>query len=218
MKTVWDSPTHCVPLMSVVYPGLQTQLKEPSVFKHCPFLHKVPHHLTLVDICRESTTDHPQSHTHASAQPQEPAVVTLAVGGVSGAQRAHLLVVCVPGSGQSLTVGPPAAAPVTTRTPIFWRLTRLLELIWHMVCRTSRKQKPWRLSDTHTRRHTHTHTHTRLFLWIVGAFHTLLLLLFWPNNIFYLLTLNLQKICFNLDFYFDGWPWIVLCVYDTRLV
>ncbi len=35
------------------------------------------------------------------------------------------------------------------------------------------------------------YTHTRLFLWIVGTFHRLLLLLFWPNYIFYPLTLNL---------------------------
>ncbi len=37
-----------------------------------------------------------------------------------------------------------------------------------------------------------THTHTRLFLWIVGTFHRLLLYLYWPNNIFYPLTLNLH--------------------------
>ncbi len=36
----------------------------------------------------------------------------------------------------------------------------------------------------------HTHTHVR-FLWIVLTFHRLLLLLYWPNNIFYPLTLNL---------------------------
>ncbi len=42
-----------------------------------------------------------------------------------------------------------------------------------------------------TSTHTHTHTHTHLFLWIVGTFHRLLLLLYWPNNIFYHLTLNL---------------------------
>ncbi len=35
-----------------------------------------------------------------------------------------------------------------------------------------------------------THTHTRLFLWIVGTFHRLLLLLYWPNDIFYPLTPN----------------------------
>ncbi len=34
------------------------------------------------------------------------------------------------------------------------------------------------------------HTHTRLFLWIVGTFHRLLLLLYWPNDIFYPLTLT----------------------------
>ncbi len=34
----------------------------------------------------------------------------------------------------------------------------------------------------------HTHTHTRLFLLIVGTFHRLLLLLYWPNNIFCPLT------------------------------
>ncbi len=44
--------------------------------------------------------------------------------------------------------------------------------------------------DTHT--HTHTHTHVK-FLLIVGTFHRLLLLLFWPNNIFYPLTLNLTE-------------------------
>ncbi len=32
------------------------------------------------------------------------------------------------------------------------------------------------------------HAHTRLFLWNVGTFHRLLLLLYWPNNILYLLT------------------------------
>ncbi len=37
-----------------------------------------------------------------------------------------------------------------------------------------------------------THTHTRLFLWIVGTFHRLLLLLYWPNDIFYPLT---QPVC-----------------------
>ncbi len=60
------------------------------------------------------------------------------------------------------------------------------------------------LTLNHTRKHSHkytpfthletagrcsnTHTHTRLFLWIVGTFHRLLLLLYWPNNIFYPLT------------------------------
>ncbi len=42
---------------------------------------------------------------------------------------------------------------------------------------------------THTRTHTYTHTHTHVcFLWTVGTFHRLLLLLYWPNNIFYPLT------------------------------
>ncbi len=50
--------------------------------------------------------------------------------------------------------------------------------------------------QTHTHKHTHaqthTHTHKCLFLLIVGTFHRLLLLLYWPNNIFYpLITLNL---------------------------
>ncbi len=36
------------------------------------------------------------------------------------------------------------------------------------------------------------HIRTRLFLWIVGTFHRLLLLLYWPNDIFYPLT---QPVC-----------------------
>ncbi len=55
----------------------------------------------------------------------------------------------------------------------------------------------------HTRTHTHNTTHTRastlntiqqyntIFLWILGTFHRLLLLLHQLNNIFYLLNLNL---------------------------
>ncbi len=55
-------------------------------------------------------------------------------------------------------------------------------------------------TDTHTHTQTHrererdTHTHTHVkFLLIVGTFHRLLLLLFWPNNIFYPLTLLLTE-------------------------
>ncbi len=51
--------------------------------------------------------------------------------------------------------------------------------------------------------HTHTHTVTRLFLWIVGTFHRLILLLYWPNNIFPTLTLNLpltENLCALLHF------------------
>lgn len=101
--------------MSVVYPGLQTQLKEPNVFRHCPFLHRLP--ITLhssisaehTQIILRSTHKHTLSSTNTRA-----AGVTLAVGGVSVAQRAHLLVLRGPGQRAELTVGPPAAAPVTT--------------------------------------------------------------------------------------------------------
>ncbi len=199
--------------MSVVYPGLQTQLKEPSVFKHCPFLHRFPitlHSSISAERAHRSSTE---PHTRISTNTRAGGV-TLAVGGVSGAQRAHLLVVCGPGQRAELTVGPPAAAPVTTAL----RFSDADATAWtHLTHGLQNLQEAEALPVIwHT--HTQTHRHTRLFLWIVGSFHTLLLLLFWPNNIFYLLTLNLQKTCFNLDFHFDGWPWIVLCVYDTRLV
>lgn len=77
-------------------------------------LTQIPHHLTLVDICRDithrsSTVTHTLISTNTRA-----GGVTLAVGGVSGAQRAHLLVVRGPGQRADLTVGPPAAAPATT--------------------------------------------------------------------------------------------------------
>ncbi len=56
-------------------------------------------------------------------------------------------------------------------------------------------ETPLFLLNTHTHRHrdtdTQTDRHTRLFLWIVVTFHRLLLHLFWPNDIFYPLTLNL---------------------------
>ncbi len=44
----------------------------------------------------------------------------------------------------------------------------------------------------------HPRIHTRLFLWIVGTFHRLLLLLYWPNNIFYPLNLPLTENLFAL--------------------
>ncbi len=148
--------------MSVVYPGLQTQLKEPSVFKHCPFLHRFPitlhSSISAARAHRSSTEPHTHQHKHKSRR------VTLAVGGVSGAQRAHLLVVCGPGQRAELTVGPPATAPATTAlrfsdadTTAWTHLTHGLQnlqeaealpVIWHTH------------TQTHTQTHTHTHTHT----------------------------------------------------------
>ncbi len=46
----------------------------------------------------------------------------------------------------------------------------------------------WRLA--HSLTHSLTHSHTVFFLWIVGTFHWLLLLLYWPNNILYPLNLT----------------------------
>ncbi len=159
MKTVWDSPTHCVPLMSVVYPGLQTQLKEPSVFKHCPFLHRFPitlHSSISAERAHRSSTE---PHTRISTNTRAGGV-TLAVGGVSGAQRAHLLVVCGPGQRAELTVGPPAAAPVTTAL----RFSDADATAWtHLTHGLQNLQEAEALTviwHTHTQTHTHTHTHT----------------------------------------------------------
>ncbi len=48
--------------------------------------------------------------------------------------------------------------------------------------------KPHKHAHTHT--HTNTRTRTHLFLWIAGTFHRFQLLLYWPNDTFYPLTLN----------------------------
>ncbi len=45
----------------------------------------------------------------------------------------------------------------------------------------------------HKHAHTHTRARTHLFLWIAGTFHRFQLLFYWPNDTFYLLTLNLTN-------------------------
>ncbi len=55
----------------------------------------------------------------------------------------------------------------------------------------------WAFVTTYT--HTQTDRHTRLFLWIVGTFHRHLLLLYWPNSIFYPLNLPLTENLFALS-------------------
>ncbi len=160
MKTVWDSPTHCVPLMSVVYPGLQTQLKEPSVFKHCPFLHRFP-------ITLHSSISAERAH-RSSTEPHTRISTNTRAGGVYpgrrwciGAQRANLLVVLWSrASGQSSQLGPQPRPPVTTAL----RFSDADATAWtHLTHGLQNLQEAEALTviwHTHTQTHTHTHTHT----------------------------------------------------------